>query len=78
MIMVEGSDLNIVNLKFLLCFDDMLGLKINFDKSEIVVLGYLVEEQQRIADSMNHRLPSPLCIWGCRCQTPGSCRQSMI
>ena len=40
MIMVEGSDLNIVNLKLLLCFDDMSGIKINFDKSEVVVLGY--------------------------------------
>jgi hypothetical protein len=33
MIMVEGSDLDIVNLKFLLlCFEEMSGLKINFDK----------------------------------------------
>jgi hypothetical protein len=41
MIMVEGSELDIVNLKFLLlCFETMSGLKINFDKSEVVVMGY--------------------------------------
>jgi hypothetical protein len=41
MIMVEGSDLDIVNLKFLLLsFEAMSGLKINFNKSEVVVLGY--------------------------------------
>uniref|UniRef100_A0A453BV09 Reverse transcriptase domain-containing protein n=2 Tax=Aegilops tauschii subsp. strangulata TaxID=200361 RepID=A0A453BV09_AEGTS len=48
MIMVEGSDLDIVNLKFvLLCFEAMSGLKINFDKSEVVVLGYSAAKQQR-------------------------------
>ena len=40
-IMVEGSDSDIVNLKFLLlCFEEMSRLKINFDKSEVLVLGY--------------------------------------
>ena len=35
MIMVEGSDSDIVNIKFLLLyFEEMSGLKINFDKSE--------------------------------------------
>jgi hypothetical protein len=46
MIMVEGSELDIANLKFLLlCFETMSGLKINFDKSEAVVMGYSHEEQ---------------------------------
>jgi hypothetical protein len=46
MIMVEGSELDIVNLKFLLlCFETMSGLKINFDKSEVVVLGYSPADQ---------------------------------
>src|SRR3954470_21478109 len=49
MIMVEGSDLDIANLKFLLlCFEAMSGLKINFDKSEVVVLGYSAEDRRRI------------------------------
>ena len=46
MIMVEGSELDIINLKFLLlCFEAMSGLKINFDKSEVVIIGYFAEEQ---------------------------------
>ena len=59
MIMVEGSELDIRNLKFLLiCFEAMSGLKINFDKSEVVILGYSEEDQQRIADNLNCRLAS--------------------
>ena len=43
MIMAEGLELDIVNLKFLLlCFEDMSSLKINFDKSEVVVNGLFV------------------------------------
>ncbi|KAE8781872.1 retrotransposon unclassified [Hordeum vulgare] len=34
----------------------MSRLKINFDKSEVVVLGYSVEEQRRIADNLNCKL----------------------
>ncbi|XP_073360730.1 uncharacterized protein [Aegilops tauschii subsp. strangulata] len=57
MIMIEGLDLDIVNLKFLLlCFETMSGLKINFDKSMVVILGYSATEQQRIADNLNCRL----------------------
>jgi hypothetical protein len=45
MIMVEGSELDLINLKFLLlCFEAMSGLKINFDKSEVVVMGFDPEE----------------------------------
>ena len=41
MIMIEGSTLDIANLKFLLlCFQEMSGLRINFDKSEIITLGF--------------------------------------
>src|SRR3954447_14908770 len=54
MIMVEGSDLDIANLKFLLlCFEAMSGLKINFDKSEVVVLGYSAADRQRIAGNLS-------------------------
>ncbi|KAE8787303.1 retrotransposon protein [Hordeum vulgare] len=59
MIMVSGSDSDIANLKFLLlCFEEMSGLKINFDKSEVVVLGYFEAEQHRIADNLNCKLAS--------------------
>ncbi|KAE8789928.1 retrotransposon unclassified [Hordeum vulgare] len=59
MIMVADSDSDIVNLMFfLLCFEEMSGLKINFDKSEVVVLGYSEVEQHRIADNLNCKLAS--------------------
>ncbi|KAE8768658.1 hypothetical protein D1007_59838 [Hordeum vulgare] len=54
MIMVTRFDSDIANLKFLLlCFEEMSRLKINFDKSEVVVLGYSEAEQHRIVDSLN-------------------------
>lgn len=57
MIMVSGSDSDIANLKFLLLyFEEMSGLKINFDKSEVVVLGYSEAEQHRIADNLKYKL----------------------
>lgn len=57
MIMVESSHLDIVNLKFLLlCFEAMPGLKINFDKSEVVVLGYSPADQQEISNNLNCKL----------------------
>ena len=34
----------------------MSGLEINFDKSEVVVMGFSPEDQQRIADHLNCRL----------------------
>uniref|UniRef100_A0A8I6X0D4 Reverse transcriptase domain-containing protein n=1 Tax=Hordeum vulgare subsp. vulgare TaxID=112509 RepID=A0A8I6X0D4_HORVV len=57
MIMVSGSESDIANLKFLLlCFEEMSGLKINFDKSEVVVLGYSEVDQLRIVDNLNCKL----------------------
>jgi hypothetical protein len=57
--MVEGSELHIVNLKFLLlCFEVMFGLEINFDKSDVMVMGYNPEEQNRKADNLKCRLLS--------------------
>ncbi|KAE8808716.1 hypothetical protein D1007_14799 [Hordeum vulgare] len=57
MIMVSRSDSDITNLKFLvLCFEETSGLKINFDESEVVVLGYSEAEQLRIADNLNCKL----------------------
>jgi hypothetical protein len=40
MIMIQDDDTQIANLKFLMmCFEDMAGLKINYRKSEVVVMG---------------------------------------
>ncbi|KAE8774403.1 ABC transporter G family member 37 [Hordeum vulgare] len=58
-IMVEGSEGDIANLKFLLlCFQQMCGLKINFDKSEVMILGYPPKESQIIVDRLNCQLGS--------------------
>jgi hypothetical protein len=39
-IMFQPTELEVANLKFfLLCFENMSGLRINFHKSEVLVLG---------------------------------------
>jgi hypothetical protein len=54
MIIVEPTWVGITNLKFLLiCFENMSGLKINFDKSEVVVMGVTPAAQQRVANLLN-------------------------
>ena len=58
-IMVELNDSSITNLKFLLlCFEALLGLKINFSKSEAIVTGVPAEEAQRVAHLLNCSLGS--------------------
>lgn len=48
-----------MNLKFLLmCFESMSGLKVNFDKSKVVVMGCDEENQMRAAYMMNCKLGS--------------------
>jgi hypothetical protein len=45
------EDLALTNLKFLLlCFESMSGLRINFHKSDVLVLGVTPKEQHRIAN----------------------------
>jgi len=40
-IMTDGSDQSITNLKILLyCFEWLSGLKINYHKSEVLLFGY--------------------------------------
>lgn len=57
--MVEGSDLGILKLKFhLLYFEAMSDLKINFDESKFVVMGYPPMDQQQIVDNFNCRFSS--------------------
>jgi hypothetical protein len=46
-------------------FRGIPGLKINFDKSEVVVLGYSEAEQQRIVDNLNCRFSTfPIAYLG--------------
>ena len=49
-IFLKNSDQNIANLKIiLLCYEMMSGLKINYNKSEVFVMGVEEEEKERIA-----------------------------
>lgn len=53
---MSTSDENIVIVKFLLyCFEEMSCLKINYQKSEAIVIGATEEEAQRVADLFNCR-----------------------
>ncbi|KAK1645894.1 hypothetical protein QYE76_063699 [Lolium multiflorum] len=57
LILIQGSDEDIANLKFLLmCFEDMSGLKINYHKSEVFVMGQRFEERMDIANKLNCKL----------------------
>ncbi|XP_073363212.1 uncharacterized protein [Aegilops tauschii subsp. strangulata] len=58
-IMMSDGPEDIANLNFLLlCFQQMPGLKINFDKSALMVMGYSPTESQAIADRLNCQLRS--------------------
>jgi hypothetical protein len=59
MVMIEPTQLGIANLKFLLlCFENMSGLKINFNKSEIIVTGVSDDDRIRVEDALNCKLGS--------------------
>ena len=48
------DDQTLTNMKFLLyCFEWLTGLKINYHKSEVIVFGADLGEQQRVADILN-------------------------
>jgi hypothetical protein len=58
-IMIQPDARGIANLKFLLlCFENMSGLRINFHKSEVMVLGTTDQEKQCIANMLNCKLGS--------------------
>jgi hypothetical protein len=55
-IYLEIDEESIANTKFLLYyFENMFGLKINYHKSEVMVLGVSSEESARIARLFNYR-----------------------
>jgi hypothetical protein len=59
MILIQNSEEGLRNLKFiLLCFELLSGLKINFHKSEVIVMGVEAEKQARVARILN-------CKQGC-------------
>jgi hypothetical protein len=50
-IFLECDEESIANTKFLFyCFENMSGLKINFHRSEVMMVGYQKEESARIAN----------------------------
>jgi hypothetical protein len=54
MILLQNTKLGLINLKFLLlCFELLSGLKTNFHKSEVIVMGVETEEQARVARLLN-------------------------
>lgn len=56
-LLMEKTDENMLHMKFLLyCFEKMFGLKINYQKSEIFVMGCDREEQERVANKFNCKL----------------------
>ena len=56
-IMTDGSDQSITNLKILLyCFEWLSGLKINYHKSEVLLFGYSQIEKERKANMLNCKL----------------------
>ena len=55
--MIQPDELDIANLKFiLLCFECLSGLRINFHKSEVMVLGSTDLDNHRIANMLNCKL----------------------
>jgi hypothetical protein len=52
--MILNYDLAIANMKFILiCFELLSGLKINYHKSEVIVMGVNPREQARVANLLN-------------------------
>jgi hypothetical protein len=59
LVLIEPSPLGIANLKtLLLCFENMSGLKINFDKSEVLLTGVTEGARIGIAQLLNCKLGS--------------------
>jgi hypothetical protein len=55
-IFMEVDIQNITHVKFLLyCFENMFGLKINYHKNKVIVLGAYKEESAQIDDILNCR-----------------------
>jgi hypothetical protein len=69
--MIQPDDLAVANLKYiLLCFESMSGLRINFHKSEVMVLGVEEEEGLRIAHMLIASKDPPLSpTWAFRSVT---------
>jgi hypothetical protein len=57
LILIQYEEQQLINPKFLLlCFEEISGLKINYLKSEVIVMNQPRDVQQRVADSLNCKL----------------------
>jgi hypothetical protein len=66
-VFLNMDDQSIIHTKFLLyCFENMSGLKINYQKSEVFALGCSEEEVIRVAQMLNCNTGQlPLKYWEC-------------
>jgi hypothetical protein len=56
-LMIQDSEESILNLKLLLyCFENMSGMKINYYKSEVYVIGRDSQRMMEVADKLNCKL----------------------
>lgn len=56
-IMIQNTEKDILNLKFILyCFERMSGMKINYHKSEVFVIGGDQRQKEEIAAKLNCKL----------------------
>jgi hypothetical protein len=54
MILLQNTEAGLINLKFLLlCFELLSSMKINFHKSEVIVMGVEAEKHARVARILN-------------------------
>jgi hypothetical protein len=68
-LLLELDDNSIANMKFLLiAFEILSTLKINFLKSEVIVMGASQEEQARVANALNCKQGA--LLWGPRITHP--------
>jgi hypothetical protein len=54
--MIQYREEDIVNLKFILyCFESMSGMKINYHKSEVYVIGGGQDRKEELATKFNYK-----------------------
>jgi len=54
---IQYSETDMINLKFLLfCYEELSGMKINYLKSEVFIVGLSAQESQKVADAFNCKL----------------------
>jgi hypothetical protein len=56
---IQHTEDDMINLKILLfCYEELSGMKINYMKSEVYIVGLFEQESQRVVDAFNYKLGS--------------------